>query len=79
MKTCTYDNPATMQRECWQDGRLIAAYSMALLLSNPRFGLTQPIPGRYFFFGANVGDWEPVRLIGHACAMQSVLNREDDA
>ena len=67
MSTCTYDNPATMSRECWQDGRLICAYSFKIL---PPFA-KYPIPGYLFFFGANVGPWEEERLIGDAEAMGS--------
>lgn len=78
MKTCTYDNPETMQRECWQDGRLIAAYSMDAMMRKPAPGVSQPIPGEYLFFGANVGDWETGRLIGDAGAMPSVSSRVDN-
>ena len=26
MAVCTYDNPSTMARECWQDGLLFCHY-----------------------------------------------------
>ena len=26
MAVCTYDNPSTMARECWQDVRLLCHY-----------------------------------------------------
>lgn len=64
MKVCTYDNPATMQRECWQDGRLICSYSMQIIeLGN--------IPAEHFFFGANVGKWKTGQLFGEIEAMEN--------
>jgi len=60
---CTYDNPTTMRRECWQDGKLIYWYSASLLLSK---GM---IPPRYFFLGANIGPWKTGQLIGDRKAM----------
>lgn len=68
MFVCTYDNPATMHRECWRDGVLLCSYSAELLLSKPLRG-NQPIPGRLFFHGANVGDWKAGRLVGDALAL----------
>ena len=29
MSVCTYDNPATMRRECWENGKLVCAYTVA--------------------------------------------------
>jgi hypothetical protein len=68
MHTCTYDNPDTMARECWQDGRLVCKYDTELFLRKLRPSETQPIPAEHFFFGANVGDWCPGRLVGDARA-----------
>ena len=66
MATCTYDNPATMARECWQDGRLLYCYSAAL------FALPiWPVPAHLYFFGANVGDWNKGQLFGDGAAMRS--------
>lgn len=65
MAVCTYDNPKTWVRECWRDGRLICAYSYALLQPFAR----EPIPGKHFFFGANVGPWQEGHLWGDAAAM----------
>ena len=31
MTVCVYDNPSTMAREAWQDGRLIAKISAKLM------------------------------------------------
>lgn len=31
MPSCIYDNPATMRREAWRDGRLIAFWSLELI------------------------------------------------
>ena len=63
MKTCVYDNPATMARECWQDGKLVCHYKADL------FALKEPIPARKFFFGANIGDWVTGQIVGDKEAM----------
>ena len=69
MAACTYDNPDTMARECWQDGRLVCKYDAALLLRKLRLSETQPVPPEHFFFGANIGDWKAGQLVGDASAM----------
>ncbi len=56
---CTYDNPATMARECWLDGELICQYD-----SNLFFLKDWPVPPQQFFFGANTGDWKTGQLVG---------------
>lgn len=65
MKCCVYDNPATMQRECWVDGKIIYAYSSCLFFIEPF-----PVPPEYFFFGANIGPWETGQLVGDKYAME---------
>lgn len=50
MACCVYDNPFTYYRECWQDGRLLYAYSADLFLRKQ--AISEPI-----FFGANIGPW----------------------
>lgn len=64
MACCTCDNPKTMARECWQDGRLLCKYDASLLLSRP------PIPREYLFFGANTGPWKEGQLCGDPAAMK---------
>ena len=66
MSVCTYDNPITMSRECWSDGKLIYKYDASLILSKDNW----PILPEYFFFGANVGDWNPGQMIGSQDAMK---------
>lgn len=57
--TCVYDNPATMCREAWQDGKLIAAISIDLLYKKGFNGHPS------MFFGLNVGrEFIPGRIIG---------------
>lgn len=58
---CTYDNPATMCRECWSNGKLLWHYSAQLLneLVTSKRHYCFPI-----FLGANVETWMPGRLIG---------------
>ena len=60
MAVCTYDNPASSQRECWQDGDLVCAYSYRLFLPFA----AKPIPAAYLFFGANVGPWKEGKMRG---------------
>lgn len=64
MAVCTYDNPSTMKRECWQDGKLLVFYDYKL------FFMEQfPIPADKFFFGANIGPWREGQLVGDKEAM----------
>ena len=73
MSVCTYDNPTTMNRECWQDGKMICHYAFNLL---PPFA-REPIPANLFFFGANTGEWEMGKLVGDAEAMSSNEQRDN--
>lgn len=72
MAVCTFDNPSTFKRECWQDGELIFAYSAMIL---PRVAL-DPIPGQFLFFGANVGPWSPGKMWGDPAAMKPAGKEE---
>lgn len=65
MTICVYDNPATMARECWQNGTLLYHYKAQLLSPFA----TTPVPPEHFFFGANTGTWQPGRIVGDAAAM----------
>ena len=60
MSTCTYDNPSTMSRECWQEKQLICSHSAMLFLT----GEIEKAPEGTLFFGANIGDWKTGRLVG---------------
>ena len=64
MPVCTYDNPDTMSRECWSDGKLLCAYSAELF-----FLKEWPLLPSEFFFGANIGDWKTGQLIGDDAAL----------
>jgi hypothetical protein len=66
MSVCTYDNPDTLSRECWQDGRLISAYQLGLMMSK-----SWPPPPENLFFGANVGPWKSGQLLGDPTAMSA--------
>jgi len=66
MNVCTYDNPDTMCRECWQDGQLLVHYSAELLMMGPN-----AIRSEYYFFGANVGPWKTGQMIGDIEAMEN--------
>ena len=65
MAALTYDNPATQARECWQDGKLVAAYQMPLLVAAGHW----PPPAHRFFMGANIGPWKEGQMIGDKTAM----------
>lgn len=60
---CTFDNPATMRRECWRDGELVVAYSAEIIEGK------EPIPPEHLFFGANIGPWKTGQLVGEPMAM----------
>jgi hypothetical protein len=53
---CVYDNPSTMARELWQDGKLAHHVTACVLESRGFKG------GRWFPFQLNVGYWECGRL-----------------
>ena len=57
INVCVYDNPEIMHRECWENGELIYSYSYILFLHK-----VFPLPAEYFFFAANVGEWETGKL-----------------
>ena len=58
MMTAVYDNPSTMHRECYQDGKLLYSYDISIFYSKDK------IPSDLFFFGAKVGDWKTGQIIG---------------
>ena len=62
---CTYDNPVTMMRECWQDGRLQAAYSLTSL-----YQVNGPMPPYLVHMGANIGPWKTGQLFGDSEALE---------
>lgn len=66
MSVCTHDNPATMARECWQDGKLLCSYSWLLLIEAIK---GQHIPYDKFFFGANIGPWKAGQIVGDPSAI----------
>lgn len=59
MAVCTYDNPSTMARECWQDGEMLCHYQAILFHLKPF-----PVPSDLFFFGANIGPWKAGQIVG---------------
>lgn len=64
MTVCTYDNPETMLREAWQDGKLIAHISAKQMMTK-NFNGHQGI-----FFGLNVGrDFVSGRVVGDVNAL----------
>lgn len=65
MAVCTYDNPATMCRECWQDGKLAASYSTSLIFQKGAW----PPPAFRFHMGANIGPWKEGQMIGNPDAI----------
>ena len=65
MLVCVYDNPATMRRECWQDGVLQASYAAELYALRPR----DHVPN--YHIGASLlgPDWKTGQMAGDARAM----------
>lgn len=61
VNVCTFDNPITMKRECWQDGKLVVAYSYEVIIEG--------VPPEYYFFGADVGNWNCGKLRGAVAAL----------
>lgn len=59
VKTCTYDNPATMCREAWRDKRLIAHVTAEFLFQKPTICHRIVI-----HMGLNVGDWKEGQILG---------------
>lgn len=57
-RTCVFDNPDTFRRECWQDGKLLAFITSALMATKGFNGNPQ------LFFGLNVGPWKTGQLLG---------------
>ena len=60
LKTCTYDNPATMCREAWRDKRLIAHITAEFLFQKPAI-----YPRFVIHMGLNIGDWKEGQKIGN--------------
>lgn len=69
MTVAAYDNPDTMQREAWQDGKVIASVSAALLC-------TKGFKGDAMFFGLNVGPWSTGQLVGDRAALHEPATEE---
>lgn len=66
MKVCVYDNPATMAREAWKDGRLVGHTQAVLLCSKGFRG------NRYWPFIFNVGPWKPGQVCGDKSACTDI-------
>jgi hypothetical protein len=63
MTAAVYDNPATMRREGWQDGRLEGFVSRSLMESRG-FRESGLMP-----WWLNVGNWSPGKVHGDPCAV----------
>lgn len=62
MSSCVYDNPATMSREFYDDGKMVCTYTAELLCSEEMRAM-----GFTNIFGA--GDWNSGQLIGDIRAL----------
>ena len=71
-RACIYDNPDTMAREAWRDGKLLGHTTSALLLTKGFRG------GSWWPFYFNIGDWEPGQIIGDATARELVESLRAD-
>lgn len=63
MSSCVFDNPATMCREAYTDGRLIAHLSLAVMETKGFTG-HRSIP-----FYLNIGRWKTGRVVGDRAAL----------
>lgn len=63
---CTFDNPATMNREVWFNGKLEASYNMLELEAQGYW----PPPPKMFHMGANIGPWKTGQIVGDPDAMR---------
>ena len=66
MKTAVYDNPATMQREAWRDGEVIASVTAKWLC--------EAQDGKFLPFMLNIGPWRKGQVFGNPLAI-AVENR----
>lgn len=58
MSVCVYDNPASMTREGWQDGKLLMSVS-ANVLETKGYRESGKIP-----WILNIGEWKPGQISG---------------
>lgn len=65
IKVCVFDNPATMRRECWQDGILQASYDWMTFEATGKFP-----PSRLIHIGASIGRWKKGHFWGDKQAMK---------
>ena len=84
VKTCVIDNPNTMARECWQDGKLIYSYSSLLFITksvrDPAKTAWDDLPAERVFFGAAIGPWKEGQIVGDIAAMPiTTQGRKDTA
>lgn len=61
MAACTYDNPLTMMRECWQDGERVCAVAREVLED----GRNIPAPQTF----DNITPWKSGQHIGDLSAL----------
>lgn len=72
-KACIYDNPRTMRREAWRDGRLVAHVSANLTSCDGFDGWPEDAP-----VILNCGPWQPDRARGTRVAMGEEDYEEGD-
>lgn len=63
---CTYDNPATMTREAWQDGKILCSITARLLSDRDFKG------GPHFPFMLNSGIFASGKIIGNPKALDAL-------
>lgn len=75
---CVYDNPKSMMRECWQDGRLLCAYSYLFFFPSAVRNMMNvpPKSSVVFFFGCDQIPWSVGRISGDKEALPS--NKDAD-
>lgn len=69
MSLCVYDNPKTMQRECWKNEQLLFAYACEFFVEGAGVFETPHMPADKVFFGSNIGPWKSGLIVGDPKAL----------
>ena len=73
MHVCTYDNPATMRREVWQDGKEICSYDDHFIDLVHEGKVPSNVLQKVYHMGANIGPWKTGQMVGDAEAITGAI------
>lgn len=77
MEVCALDNPNTMRREAWQDGKLVASID-AMLLENRGFSGHPDLPFQLNYKSPSGGIWLAGQYYGNLNAIAEGYRPADD-